>query len=109
MFVLTSGGTTVLELARCLPPQLKATFISGSIPAILEYMHHPHIDVIMIGDRISKNSKITVGPEEISKIRQMKADVCFLGTNAIDAEHGITDDRAAGLKLSHRLPKWPLC
>lgn len=92
MFVLTSGGTTVLELARCLPPQLKATFISGSIPAILEYMHHPHIDVIMIGDRISKNSKITVGPEAISKIRQMKADVCFLGTNAIDAEHGITDN-----------------
>ena len=92
MFVLTTGGTTVLELARCLPPQLKATFISGSIPAILEYMHHPNIDVIMIGDRISKNSKITVGPEAISKIRQMKADVCFLGTNAIDAEHGITDN-----------------
>src|SRR5882762_10569866 len=41
MFVLTSGGTTIIELARVLPPQLRATFISGSIPAILEYMHHP--------------------------------------------------------------------
>jgi DeoR/GlpR family transcriptional regulator of sugar metabolism len=92
MFVLTTGGTTILELARCLPPQLKATFISGSIPAILEYMHHPNIDVIMVGDRLSKNSKITVGPEAISKIRQMKADVCFLGTNAIDAQQGITDN-----------------
>lgn len=92
MFVLTSGGTTILELGRSLPPQLKATFISGSIPAILEYMHHPHLDVIMIGDRISKNSKITVGPEAIAKIRQMKADICFLGTNAIDAEQGITDN-----------------
>ncbi|MFI5134179.1 MAG: DeoR family transcriptional regulator, partial [Chitinophagales bacterium] len=28
MFVLTSGGTTILELARSLPPQLRATFIS---------------------------------------------------------------------------------
>ncbi len=92
MFVLTSGGTTILEMARSLPPHLKATFISGSIPAILEYMHHPNIDVIMIGDRISKNSKITVGPEAIAKIRQMKADICFLGTNAIDAEQGITDN-----------------
>jgi DeoR/GlpR family transcriptional regulator of sugar metabolism len=92
MFVLTSGGTTILELGRSLPPQLKATFISGSIPAILEYMHHPNLDVIMIGDRISKNSKITVGPEAIAKIRQMKADLCILGTNAIDAEHGITDN-----------------
>ena len=57
MFVLTSGGTTILELARSLPPQLRATFISGSIPAILEYMHHPNIEVILVGDKISKNSK----------------------------------------------------
>src|SRR5574338_446836 len=92
MFVLTSGGTTILELARSLPPQLKATFVSGSIPAILEYMHHPNIDVILIGDKISKNSKITVGLDAIAKIRQMHADICFLGTNAIDLQHGITEN-----------------
>ncbi len=92
MFVLTSGGTTIIEMARSLPPQLKATFISGSIPVILEYMHHPNIEVILIGDKISKNSKITVGSEAIAKIRQVKADICFLGTNAIDLEQGITDN-----------------
>ena len=92
MFILTSGGTTILEMARSLPPQLKATFISGSIPAILEYMHHPNIEVIVIGDKISKNSKITVGSEAIAKIKQLKADLCFLGTNAIDIGHGITDN-----------------
>jgi DeoR/GlpR family transcriptional regulator of sugar metabolism len=92
MFVLTSGGTTVIELARSLPPQLKATFISGSIPAILEYMHHPNIEVILIGDKISKNSKITIGTEAIAKIQQMRVDLCFLGTNAIDTEHGVTDN-----------------
>jgi len=32
MFVLTTGGTTLIELARALPQSLKATFISGSIP-----------------------------------------------------------------------------
>lgn len=92
MFILTSGGTTIMELARSLPPQLKATFISGSIPAALEYMHHPNIEVILIGDKISKNSKITVGTEAIAKIRQTKADICFLGTHSIDMEHGITDN-----------------
>ncbi len=92
MFILTGGGTTIIELARILPPQLKATFISGSIPAILEYMHHPNIEVIIIGDKISKSSKITVGSEAIAKIKQIKPDICFLGTNAIDIEHGITDN-----------------
>jgi DeoR/GlpR family transcriptional regulator of sugar metabolism len=58
MFILTSGGSTIPELARALPPQLKTTFITGSIPAIPEHMSHPNIDVIVIGDKISKNLNI---------------------------------------------------
>ena len=92
MFVITSGGTTIIELARTLPLQLKATFISGSIPAVLEYMQHPNIEVILIGDKVSKNAKITVGGEAIGRIKQIKADLCFLGVNAIDMDHGITDN-----------------
>lgn len=92
MFVLTTGGTTLIELARALPQSLKATFISGSIPVVMEYTHHPNIEIILIGDKVSKNSKITVGGEAIAKIKQIKADLCFLGVNAIDAEHGITDN-----------------
>lgn len=92
MFVLTSGGTTIIELARMLPENLQATFITGSLPAAFEYMHHPSIDVIIIGDKLSKNSQITVGGEAIKSIRQIKADICFLGINAIDAEEGITDN-----------------
>lgn len=92
MFVLTSGGTTIIEMARTLPPALKATFISGSIPAILEYMQHPGIEVVMIGDRVSKNSKITVGGDAIAKIKHINADLCFLGINAIDIKRGTTDN-----------------
>ncbi len=92
MFVLTSGGTTILELAKALPENLHATFITGSIPAALEYLHHPNIEVIIIGDKLSKGSQITVGGEAISKIRQIRADICFVGTNALEAEHGLTEN-----------------
>lgn len=92
MFVLTGGGTTIIELARALPPNLHATFISGSIPALFEYSSHPNIEVIAIGDKISKNSKITVGLEAISKIKELKADLCFLGINAISLENGVSDN-----------------
>ncbi len=92
MFILTGGGTTIVELARSLPEGLKATFFTGSIPAAFEYSQHPHIEVIFIGDKISKRSQIAVGGEAISKIRNIKADLCFLGINAIDPEHGITDN-----------------
>lgn len=92
MFVLTTGGTTIIELAKALPVELTATFITGSIPAAHEYTHHPNIDLIFIGDKVSKSSQITVGGEAISKIKQVKADLCILGTNALDTEYGLTDN-----------------
>lgn len=92
MFVLTSGGTTIIELAKALPPDLAATFVSGSIPAIVEYMNHPTIEVIVLGDKVSKVSKITVGADAISRIKNINADICFLGINAINMEQGITDN-----------------
>ena len=91
MFVLTTGGTTIIEMAKSLPEQLHATFFTGSLPAAFEYMHHPNIEVIIIGDRLSKSSQITVGGAAISTIREIKADLAFLGVNAIDVDNGITD------------------
>ena len=91
MFVMTSGGSTTAQLARTLPEDLKATFISGSIQAIVEFTRHPSIEVIIIGDKVSKNGKLTVGSEAIAKIKQIKADVCLLDIQAIDAKDGISE------------------
>ncbi len=92
MFVLTTGGTTIIEMARALPPELHATFISGSIPALAAYIVHPNIEVIAIGDKISKDSKITVGLEAIEKIKQLKVDLCILGLSAFSLEAGVSDN-----------------
>lgn len=92
MFVFTTGGTTILEMAKQLPHGLKSTFISGSVPAVFEYMKHPNLDVIMIGDKVSKSSRLTVGAEAVKQIQQYRTDLCILGINAIDAVSGITDN-----------------
>ena len=91
-FILTSGGTTILELIRALPPQLKVTIMTGSIPVINACMSHPKLEVVVIGDKLSRDSKLTVGAEAIQKISHVNADLCFLGTNAIDIQHGLTDN-----------------
>ena len=92
MCVLTTGGTTIIEMARALPPELHATFISGSIPALAEYIVHPNIEVIAIGDKVSKDSKLTVGADAIARIKELKADLCFLGVSAINLENGVSDN-----------------
>lgn len=92
MFVLTGGGTTIIEMARLLPASLKATFITTSIQAALEYTNHPNIEVIIAGDKISKSSKITVGVESIERLKKIKADLCIMGVNAIDVQYGVSDN-----------------
>lgn len=92
MFILTTGGTTILEMIHNLPLQLNATIMTGSIPVVNASVIHPYLNVVVIGDKLSKDSKITVGADAIAKIKSVNADVCFLGTNSIDVVHGITDN-----------------
>lgn len=92
MFILTSGGTTILEMIRNLPVSLKATIMTGSIPVVNACLMHPSLEVIVVGDRLSRDSKITVGSYAVARINQVNADLCFLGTNAIHPERGLTDN-----------------
>ena len=91
MFVVLSGGTTILELVQALPSQLNATFITVSLPTALQLLKHPNIEVIFLGSKLSKTSQISIGSEVIIKLGTIQADLCFLGTNGIDAERGLTD------------------
>lgn len=92
MFVLTSGGTTINELARLLPQHLKATFLTPSLTSMMEYVRHPNIEAIFIGSKVSKTSMISVGLDTVNQLRNIRADLCILGVNAIDPEYGITDN-----------------
>ncbi|GGH68797.1 DeoR/GlpR family transcriptional regulator of sugar metabolism [Filimonas zeae] len=91
MFVLLSGGSTIRELVKALPPDLNATFITVSIPTALELLSHPNIEVIFLGNKLLKNAQIAVGAEVVQKLSTLKTDLCFLGTNSIDVQNGITD------------------
>ena len=91
MSLLTTGGTSIVEMARLLPEDLHVTFFTVSIAAAYEYAKHSNIEVIFIGNKISKSSQITVGAETINKISQINSDLCFLGVNAIN-EEGISDN-----------------
>lgn len=91
MFVILSGGTTIRELVKLLPPDLNATFITPSIPIALELLEHPNAEVIFIGNKLMKNAQMAVGAAVVQKLAGVRADICFLGTNSIDPENGITD------------------
>ncbi len=91
MMIVLSGGTTIRELVKSLPPDLNATFITVSVPIALELLDHPTSEVIFLGNKLLKNAQMSVGAEVVERLGQIKADLCFLGTNSIDANFGISD------------------
>jgi DeoR/GlpR family transcriptional regulator of sugar metabolism len=91
MLIVISGGTTMRELVKLLPPQLNATFVTANVPIALELLDHPNVEVIFLGNKLLKSAQMAVGAEVVQRLSQIRADLCLLGTNSIDPIYGITD------------------
>jgi len=91
MTVLTGGGTTMLEMARLVPDDLEATFFTISPVVALELCEKKLLTVILIGGTLNKNAQVNMGAKTIGDLSEIGVDLCFLGTNGIDVNEGITD------------------
>ncbi|SFH00112.1 DeoR/GlpR family DNA-binding transcription regulator [Pedobacter insulae] len=91
MVILTGGGTTIIELIKHLPENLKATFFTVSPLVAVELSKYPKIEVNLVGGKFSKNSKINYGGHAISQLAEVNADLCLLGTSALHPKDGLTD------------------
>jgi DeoR/GlpR family transcriptional regulator of sugar metabolism len=105
MFVVIGGGTTVSELIRHLPRDVRATFFTISLMTALQLCDHPHAEVIFVGGQIAKPSQISVGGEVISRLLDINADLCLLGTNGIDDAEGITDSDLEAVQVKRAMMK----
>lgn len=98
--VILDGGTTSREIARHLPQQLKATIVTHSPTIALELLHHPSLEVILLGGRLFKHSVVAVGAACLQAIRDVRADLFFMGVTGIHPQTGLTtgDFEEAGVK-----------
>ncbi len=90
--ILLDSGTTTLEVARHLPPELRATVITNSPPIAVELAEHPSVDVIVLGGVLEKDARALVGAATIEALRAVRADVLVLGICSLQPEIGITVD-----------------
>jgi len=88
--VFLDGGTTSAHLVRHLPPDLKATVVTHSPSVAVDLVAHPSIEVIMLGGRLFKHSVVGVGAATVEAIRQVRADVYFMGVCSVHPEAGLT-------------------
>jgi DeoR/GlpR family transcriptional regulator of sugar metabolism len=71
---------------------LNATFFTCSLNAAIEFAHHPSIEVVMIGDKISKDAMLTTGANAVQTIESIQADLCILGINSLDTNFGLSEN-----------------
>ncbi|MGV3509701.1 MAG: DeoR/GlpR family DNA-binding transcription regulator [Sphingobacteriaceae bacterium] len=91
MVVLVGGGTTMIEIARMIPKNLKCTVFTVSPLVALELVENSSIHVILLGGELSPNAHISIGSMVVNQLSDIQVDLCFLGANGISTEAGITD------------------
>lgn len=91
IIVLIGGGTTIREFIKKIPVTLRATFITVNVLSAVELLDKPMIKTIVIGGQISAYSQMSVSGEVFEYLSNIKADLCIIGTNAIDPANGLTD------------------
>jgi DeoR/GlpR family transcriptional regulator of sugar metabolism len=88
--ILLDAGTTTLEVARRLPPELRSTVITNSPPIAVALAEHPSLEVTVIGGMLDKDARAVVGAAAIEALRSVRADVLVLGVCSLHPEVGIT-------------------
>lgn len=92
--LIFDSGTTVLEVARHLAPELRAsgnlTVITNSLPIVRELGSCPGIHLILLGGVYLAQYDVLVGPQTIEQLRTFHTDKLFLGADGLTLARGVT-------------------
>lgn len=90
--VFLGSGTTVQEIARALPGNMRLTVITNSLPVVNELAGREEIELLVIGGMLRPSELSMVGHIAEQAIREFRADRVFMGMRAVDCKHGFTND-----------------
>ncbi len=90
MVLIVDGGTTNLIAIKQLPPTIKMTVVTNSLPVAAELSRHEYVDIIFLGGNILKSSQASIGSEAMDTLDNIYADLCLMGTCSFHPEVGLT-------------------
>jgi DeoR/GlpR family transcriptional regulator of sugar metabolism len=92
--LILHSGTTVLQIARHISPELLTsgdlTIITGSLPIVDALGRWKGIHLILLGGVYLPEYRIVVGPQTIEQIRHLHVDKVFAGTDGLTLGRGVT-------------------
>jgi DeoR/GlpR family transcriptional regulator of sugar metabolism len=88
--IILDGGSTSIQLVRCLPKNLRATVVTHSPNVAVELVDHHDIEVVLIGGRLFRHSMVTVGTAAIEALGHIRADIYFMGVTGVHLRAGLS-------------------
>lgn len=92
--ILLASGTTTLQIVRHIPSTLRMnnliTLVTTSLPIAQEILTWPSPNLTILGGIYLPDYQATIGPQTIELLKDITADVAFLGTDGLTLEAGAT-------------------
>ncbi|MDR3514260.1 MAG: DeoR/GlpR family DNA-binding transcription regulator [Azospirillaceae bacterium] len=86
--LIIDAGSTNAAIARALPTGLGITVVTNAPAIATTLLDRPGIAVVMIGGPVDRTIGGSIGARAVRDLALLRADLCFLGTCALDAEAG---------------------
>ena len=87
--ILIDSGSTNGAIVDALPDRMRLTIVTTAPDIAQRLIDRQGFEILMIGGRIDQRAGSAVGIQAALEIRRIRADLCFPGTCAIDADTGI--------------------
>ncbi len=88
--IMLDIGTTTLQLARHLRGR-SVTVITSNLAAYEELLPETSIELVLLGGVVRRNYRSLVGVLAEDALRQLRADVAFLGASGLESDCSVVD------------------
>jgi DeoR/GlpR family transcriptional regulator of sugar metabolism len=89
--LIIDGGTSNLQLVNLIPHDVRLTIFTNSIPVASKLCEYPNIDGVLLGGNILRKGYSIIGHQAIESLKEVNADMCFLGITSVDIVAGMTE------------------
>lgn len=102
--IILDSGTTTTEIARAILSFRRLTVITNALNIAAD-LARTDFEIIMIGGTLRKNSLSVVGPLAEDVLKEMHADIVFLGVDGFDINVGLTTPNLLEARVNRAMVK----
>ncbi len=88
--LVVDAGSTTARLAGLLPQDRRLVVFTHAVPVAARLAALPLIELHLLPGRVRATTLAAVGPSTIAALDVLRADVAFLGSNALSTGHGLS-------------------